>query len=141
MKDPYEILGVPRNASREEIEEAFRRLARKYHPDVNKDPEARKKFEEIVWAYNQIKDGKSPDFSGFLEIDFDFKVPEVDVEKVYDVVSKALEVFGVKTGKFKVKFRCPLCGREWEEDTLVEVSEVVEEICNTCVSKTFLKNA
>jgi len=141
MKDPYEILGVPRNASREEVEEAFRRLARKYHPDVNKDPEARKKFEEIVWAYNQIKDGKTAEFPGFLEVDFDFKVPEVDVDRVYDTISKALEVFGVKTGKFRVKFRCPVCGREWEEDSLVEVNEVVEEFCNSCVSKTFLKNA
>ena len=55
-KDYYEILGVPRNASQEEIKKAFRRLARKYHPDINKDPEAQEKFKEINEAYQILSD-------------------------------------------------------------------------------------
>ncbi len=56
VKDYYEILGVSRNATDEEIRRAFRRLARKYHPDVNKSPEAEKKFKEISEAYEVLKD-------------------------------------------------------------------------------------
>lgn len=56
-KDYYEILGVPRNASQEEIKRAFRRLARQYHPDVNKDdPQAEERFKEIGEAYAVLSD-------------------------------------------------------------------------------------
>jgi len=55
-KDYYKILGVKRNASQEEIKQAFRRLARKYHPDVNKDPDAEKKFKEINEAHEVLSD-------------------------------------------------------------------------------------
>jgi len=55
-RDYYEILGVPRNASQEEIKRAFRRLARKYHPDINKDPSAQERFKEINEAYQVLSD-------------------------------------------------------------------------------------
>ncbi len=55
-KDYYEILGVPRNASQEEIKKAYRRLVRKYHPDICKKPECEEKFKEINEAYQVLSD-------------------------------------------------------------------------------------
>ena len=55
-RDYYEILGVPRTAGQEEIKRAFRRLARQYHPDVNKSPEAESAFKEINEAYEVLSD-------------------------------------------------------------------------------------
>ncbi len=55
-RDYYHILGIERNATQEQIKQSYRKLARKYHPDVNKDPDAEKKFKEIGEAYEVLKD-------------------------------------------------------------------------------------
>ena len=68
MRDPYQVLGVSRDASDEEIKKAYRALSRKYHPDANvnnpnKD-QAEEKFKQIQQAYEQIMDERQRGTSG-----------------------------------------------------------------------------
>jgi curved DNA-binding protein len=55
-KDYYRILGVTRNASDDDIKKAYRRLARRYHPDVSKEPHAEERFKEVSEAYETLRD-------------------------------------------------------------------------------------
>jgi curved DNA-binding protein len=55
-RDFYAALGVPRTASQEEIQRAYRTLARQYHPDVNSDPSAEERFKEVSEAYDVLSD-------------------------------------------------------------------------------------
>lgn len=56
FKDYYAVFGVPRTATQDEIKRAYRKLARKFHPDVSKDPEAEARFKELGEAYEVLKD-------------------------------------------------------------------------------------
>jgi molecular chaperone DnaJ len=82
-RDYYDVLGVPRDASSDDIRKAFRKLARQFHPDVNKDAGAEAKFKELNEAYEILSDeqkraaydryghsgrGGPGDFSGFGDI-------------------------------------------------------------------------
>jgi curved DNA-binding protein len=56
FEDYYEVLGVDRDASQEEIQKAYRKKARKYHPDVSKEPDAEEKFKKVNEAHEVLKD-------------------------------------------------------------------------------------
>lgn len=58
QRDYYEVLGVPKNASNDDLKSAFRRLARQYHPDVNSEPDAEERFKEINEAYAVLSDAE-----------------------------------------------------------------------------------
>ena len=67
MDDPYKVLGLSPDATDEQIKSAYRRLAKKYHPDLNPgDPEAAKKMQQINAAYEQIKNPEkaAPNYGG-----------------------------------------------------------------------------
>ena len=68
MRDPYQVLGVSRDSSEEEIKKAYKALSRKYHPDANinnpnKD-QAEEMFKEIQQAYQQIMKERTSGYSG-----------------------------------------------------------------------------
>lgn len=66
MKDPYDILGVERGANEEEVTRAYRKLAKKYHPDLNPgDETAARKMSEINEAYDRIKRGDTASHSSY----------------------------------------------------------------------------
>ena len=58
MSNPYEVLGLPQNASLDDVKKAYRKLAKKYHPDVNRDSGAEEKFKSISQAYEDILNPK-----------------------------------------------------------------------------------
>jgi hypothetical protein len=57
-KDPYEILGIPSTATTSQVKQAYRRLARQYHPDLNKDPRAIERMKDINWANGILSDAQ-----------------------------------------------------------------------------------
>ncbi|MEM2856493.1 MAG: J domain-containing protein [Candidatus Nitrosocaldaceae archaeon] len=92
MRDYYEILGVDRNASKDEIKQAYRKLALKYHPDRNKSPDAAERFKEISEAYAVLSDDEKrkiydtygyEGLSGRYTQEDIFKNVEFDLEEIF----------------------------------------------------------
>ena len=73
MRNPYDVLGVTKSASAAEIKSAFRKLAKKYHPDQSKEPRAKERFAEVGSAYEILGDEKKRAAFDRGEIDADGK--------------------------------------------------------------------
>lgn len=142
-RDYYEVLGVPRTASQDDIKTAFRRLARQYHPDVSQEPDAEEKFKEINEAYGVLSDPQKRarydqfgraglgDMGGFHDYTVDFS----------DLFEGLFESFGFSTGR-RLR-RTPRRGRDLQyqveltfEEAVFGVEKEVEitrdEVCSRC---------
>ncbi|MBW2966883.1 molecular chaperone DnaJ [Candidatus Woesearchaeota archaeon] len=134
-KDYYKILGVEKNASRDEIKKAYKRLAKKFHPDINKELGAAEKFKEINEAAAVLGDdqkraqydrygtadfgpGAGPgagfDFSGFGRGDFDF-----------GDLFESLFAGGSPFGGFTSRRRGPRRGADLRYDLEIELEDAV----------------
>ena len=85
-RDYYEVLGVQKNASKEEIKNVYRRLALQYHPDRNKEPGAEEKFKEISEAYAVLSDDekrKRYDMYGHVGAEEAFRGSEANFEEIF----------------------------------------------------------
>ena len=134
-RDYYEVLGVSKNATDDEIKSAFRKLAKKYHPDINKDPDAPNKFKEAQEAYAVLSDkNKRSQYDqfghaafegagGFNGGGFDFSFDDIDLEDILG------NVFGSGFG-----FRKRKKGkrRTRGSDLLKRMNLTFEEACFGC---------
>ncbi len=120
-RDYYQILGVDRNASSDEIRRAFRRLAKQYHPDVNQDPGAEERFKEINEAYAVLSDEeKRARYDRFghaglegVPLDFDFGLSDIFEE-----------FFGFGMGSRRRRY-APRRGADLRYDLTLEFEEAV----------------
>src|SRR5512140_227032 len=142
-RDYYEILGIARNASSDEIKAAFRKLARQYHPDVNKEDGAEEKFKEINEAYGVLSDSEKRarydrfgkeglgNMGGFRDYTVDFS----------DIFEELFGGFGFSTGRRSRN--SPRRGRDLQMQVMLTFEEAVfgvekeiefqrEETCSRC---------
>ncbi|MGB9768785.1 MAG: DnaJ domain-containing protein, partial [Dictyoglomus turgidum] len=138
-KDYYEILGVPRNATQDEIKQAYRRLVRQYHPDLNKDPGAQEKFKEINEAYEVLSDpqkraqydqfGSVGDFSGYGDFQgnwqpggFDFGDLGRNFEDIFESFFGD-SIFGDLFGRRREREKAPRKGQDLRYDINITLEE------------------
>ena len=94
-KDYYEILGVNKNASKEEIKKVYKKLAKKYHPDISKDKSTEEKFKEISEAYAVLSDdNKRSQYDQFGHTGFDQRFTREDIFRNFDFTDIFGEIFG-----------------------------------------------
>src|SRR5258706_3745053 len=127
-RDYYEVLGIGRNASDDEIKAAFRNLARQFHPDVNKEDDAEEKFKEINEAYGVLsdsdkrarydrfgKEGLGNMGGGFHDYTADFG----------DLFEEILGGFGFSTGRRGASRKSPRRGRDLQMAVPLKFEEAV----------------
>ncbi len=143
-RDYYEILGLQRSASEDEIKAAFRKLARQYHPDVNKEADAEEKFKEINEAYGVLSDPQKRsqyDRYGRAGLGDLGGMPDFATMDFGDIFEEILGGFGFSTGRRSR--RSPRRGRDLQMAVTLTFEEAVfgvekeiefqrEETCSTC---------
>jgi molecular chaperone DnaJ len=146
QRDYYEVLGLPRNASPDDIKSAFRKLARQYHPDVSQEPNAEERFKEINEAYAVLSDQDKRaayDRFGHAGVQNMGGVPDftVDFADLFEEFFGGFGGFGRSTGRRARN--APRRGGDLQynvdltfEESIFGVDREVEinrdEVCETC---------
>ncbi|HWS23077.1 MAG TPA: molecular chaperone DnaJ [Anaerolineales bacterium] len=143
-RDYYEILGVPRTASSEEIKQAFRKLARQYHPDVNSEADAEEKFKEINEAYSVLSDAdKRARFDRYGKSGLGDMGGMQDFSTHFEDIFEELFGFGMGGGRTSSRRNAPRKGRDLQMGVTLTFEEAVfgtektieferDEVCSTC---------
>jgi curved DNA-binding protein len=137
-KDYYKILGVERTASEDDIKKAYRRLARKYHPDVSKELNAKEKFQEVSEAYETLRDKEKRaayDSLGSYRPGQDFRPPpdwfdrfgsgqsgdlhDVDLSDLFEQMG----IFGRARGRGGFGRSVPIPGEDYEMPVRITLEE------------------
>ena len=137
-KDYYKILGVERTASDEEVKKSYRKLARKYHPDVSKEPNAKERFQEVSEAYETLRDKEKRaayDSLGSYRPGQDFRPPpdwfdrfgsgqsedlrDVDLSDLFEQMG----VFGRGQGRRGFGRNVPIRGEDYELPVRITLEE------------------
>jgi molecular chaperone DnaJ len=143
-RDYYEILGLPRTASPDEIKQAFRKLARQFHPDVNSEADAEEKFKEINEAYSVLSDAdKRARYDRFGRAGLGDMGGAQDYSVHFEDIFEELFGFGMGGGRGGSRRNAPRRGRDLQmaidltfEEAIFGVEKDVEyerdETCSTC---------
>ncbi len=144
QRDYYDILGVPRNAGADDIKSAYRRLAKQYHPDVNKDGGAEDKFKEVSEAYAVLSDEQKRaayDRYGHAAVSGSgFGAPDFSGMGMEDIFESIFGSFGGARGTSR---RAPRRGADLRYDLTISFEEAIagiekdieftrNEICGAC---------
>ena len=141
-EDYYQILGISKDASPDEIKKAYKKLAKKYHPDLNKDnPDSEKKFKELNQAYSVVGDDKKREHydrfgssegqgfgqnGGFNQGYSDFgDMGGVDFDDIFE------SFFGGRGSRRGSRRNGPRRGADLRYDLELELAEVVEDLTKT----------
>ncbi len=155
-RDYYEILGVDRNSTNEDIRKAYRRLALKYHPDRNKSPDAGEKFKEISEAYTALSDDEERNrydsfehYSGGTRYNWDNIFHEEnyrvtprdigfgfnDVESTFGVFDRSPHPYGTERfyqGRMDLTYELQIDLEDIYRGTTVDIEIPRIESCKTC---------
>jgi len=141
-RDYYEILGVQRSASADEIKSAFRKLARQYHPDVSKEADAEEKFKEINEAYSVLSDSeKRARYDRFGRAGLGEMGGAQDFSVHFEDIFE--ELFGLGGGRSSSRRNMPRRGRDLQMPVSLSFTEAIfgvekeisferDESCSTC---------